>query len=85
MSVKRYRLEWRGRNSDYTPCMAEVDEGAIIRIQAKEFVKASDYDALAQVNAELLEALDNIETSTYEPATAALARAAIDRAKEAKP
>jgi hypothetical protein len=65
--------------------MAEVDEGAIIRIQAKEFVKASDYDALAQVNAELLEALDNIETSTYEPATAALARAAIDRAKEAKP
>ena len=46
---------------------------------------AAELRRLHSVNAELLEALDNIETSTYEPATAALARAAIDRAKEAKP
>ena len=46
---------------------------------------AAELRRLHSVNAELMEALDNIETSTYEPATAALARAAIDRAKEAKP
>jgi hypothetical protein len=46
---------------------------------------AAELRRLHAVNAELMEALDNIETSTYEPATAALARAAIDRAKEAKP
>jgi len=87
VSVKRYRLEWRGRNSDYTPCMAEVDESAIIRIQAKEFVKASDYDALAQVNADLLEALtDLLGWQTLAPDdVVAAARAAIAKATEVKP
>ena len=91
MSVKRYRLEWRGRNSDYTPCMAEVDEGAIIRIQAKEFVKASDYDALAQVNAELLEALKEVAAEARHPdydwsvALLKTVHAAIAKATEVKP
>ena len=80
MSVKRYRLD---RNRDYISCISEVDEGAFIRIQADEFVRASDYDALAQVNAELLEALKRVkETRVFIGAIAqgmmdnAIARAA---------
>jgi hypothetical protein len=42
---------------------------------------AAELRRLHSVNAELIAALDNIETSTYEAMTAALARAAIARAE----
>ena len=53
-----------------TVISSEVDRRAAIELRR-----------LHAVNAELLSALGNIETSTYEAMTAALARAAIARAE----
>jgi hypothetical protein len=57
---------------------------AQVFLQMKWKTEAQDEnDRLCEVNATLLKALDDIETSTYEPATAARARAAIDAAMDA--